>query len=94
MSTEAVASGWSKRMAAMPIALCDVARLQSVFRTDYRERALHPLANRCGTNSREPGGVTGLAMLVRIASGMPHVSGVWVGLPESVLLPAAAGVGL
>ena len=30
----------------------------------------------------------------RIAPGMPHVSGVWVGLPESVLLPAAAGVGI
>ena len=74
----AVASGWSKRMAATASRSAMLRVCRGVF-AHHRGSSLHPVLNRCGTSSPGAGGVTGLALLVRIAPGMPHVSGIPVG---------------
>ena len=72
--------GLSKHTVVIARPYADVTQLQQVFSRMIREVGLHPISDPVFPG---PGGVTGLALR---PLGVPHLSGVWFGVFESVLL--------
>jgi len=73
-----------------PGVLSDLHALEALFDALIGELHLHPLGNTNWHQFPNTGGITGVSLLFGIASGLSHISRVWIAVSEYFLLPVAS----